>query len=65
MDFQRKDSAEELLAGWQGELEQVLYSPEVEEAIKEVNPGVIQRNLLIFKMHISLPTNNVILNCIL
>lgn len=35
-DFQRKDSAEELLAGWMSELESVLYSSEVEEAIKEV-----------------------------
>ena len=35
-DYQRRDSAEELLAGWMGELESVLYSPEVEEAIKEV-----------------------------
>lgn len=35
-DYQRKDSMEELLAGWEGELESVLYSPEVEEAIKEV-----------------------------
>lgn len=35
-DYQRKDSAEELLAGWVGELEAVLYCSEVEEAIKEV-----------------------------
>ncbi len=35
-DFQRKDSAEELLTGWMGELEAVLYCSEVEEAIKEV-----------------------------
>jgi hypothetical protein len=38
-DYQRKDSAEELLAGWMGELEAVLYSSEVEEAIKEVLGG--------------------------
>ena len=35
-DYQRKDSVEEVLAGWMGELEAVLYSSEVEEAIKEV-----------------------------
>lgn len=35
-DYQRRDSAEELLAGWMGELESVLYCAEVEEAIKEV-----------------------------
>ena len=35
-DFQRQDSADELLAGWMNELESVLYSSEVEEAIKEV-----------------------------
>lgn len=36
-DYQRQDSAEELLAGWMGELESVLYCSEVEEAIKEVS----------------------------
>ena len=35
-DYQRQSSAEELLAGWMGELEGVLYCSEVEEAIKEV-----------------------------
>ena len=38
-DYQRRDSAEELLAGWMGELESVLYSSEVEGAIKEVKSG--------------------------
>lgn len=37
--FERKDSAEELLVGWMDELESVLYSSEVEEAIKEVKLG--------------------------
>ncbi len=36
MAYQRQSSAEELLAGWVGELESVLYCSEVEEAIKEV-----------------------------
>ena len=36
--LQRKDSDDDLLAGWSGELEALLYSPEVEEAIKEVSP---------------------------
>ena len=36
-DYQRQSSAEELLAGWMGELESVLYCSEVEEAIKEVS----------------------------
>ena len=35
--FQRKDSDDDLLAGWSSELEALLYSPEVEEAIKEVS----------------------------
>ena len=37
--LQRKDSDDDLLAGWSGELEALLYSPEVEEAIKEVSTG--------------------------
>ena len=36
--LQRKDSDDDLLAGWSSELEALLYSPEVEEAIKEVGP---------------------------
>ena len=37
--LQGKDSADDdLLAGWSSELEALLYSPEVEEAIKEVSP---------------------------
>ena len=36
--LQRKDSDDDLLAGWSSELEALLYSPEVEEAIKEVRP---------------------------
>lgn len=36
--LQRKDSDDDLLAGWSSELEELLYSPEVEEAIKEVSP---------------------------
>ena len=36
--LQRKDSDDDLLAGWSSELEALLYSPEVEEAIKEVSP---------------------------
>jgi len=43
-DYQRRDSAEELLAGWMGELEAVLYSSEVEEAIKEVRLALNGRN---------------------
>ncbi len=39
MANQRRDSVEELLVGWMGELESVLYSSEVEEAIKEVSLG--------------------------
>ena len=35
--LQRKDSDDDLLAGWSSELEALLYSPEVEEAIKEVS----------------------------
>lgn len=35
-EYQRQDSAEELLVGWMSELESVLYCAEVEEAIKEV-----------------------------
>ena len=34
--LQRKDSDDDLLAGWSSELEALLYFPEVEEAIKEV-----------------------------
>ena len=37
--LQRNDSDDDLLAGWSGELEALLYSPEVEEAIKEVSTG--------------------------
>ena len=36
--LQRKDSDDDLLAGWSSELDALLYSPEVEEAIKEVSP---------------------------
>ena len=41
MEYQRKGSADELLAGWTGQLDPVLYSPEVEEAIKEVGRSSI------------------------
>ncbi len=36
MSLNRDESSDELLAGWSAELEAVLYSPEVEEAINEV-----------------------------
>jgi hypothetical protein len=40
--LQGKDSDDDLLAGWSSELEALLYSPEVEEAIKEVSPSRYQ-----------------------
>ncbi len=36
MSSVREGPSDELLAGWSTELEAVLYSPEVEEAINEV-----------------------------
>ena len=42
-EYQRRDSAEELLSGWMSELESVLYCSEVEEAIKEVKTRVESR----------------------
>ena len=36
MSLMREES-DEVLAGWSSELEAVLYSPEVEEAINEVS----------------------------
>ena len=54
--LQRKDSDDDLLAGWSGELEALLYSPEVEGAIKEVSPCYYQPvNLLTLNVYAFFP----------
>ena len=43
MSSVREGPSDELLAGWSTELEAVLYSPEVEEAINEVPTYLLMR----------------------
>ncbi len=43
MSSVREGPSDELLAGWSTELEAVLYSPEVEEAINEVPTYLVMR----------------------
>ena len=60
MDYQRQDSAQELLAGWMGELEGVLYSSEVEEAIKEV----LSTRTCCISMHFSVSAHSLMARCV-
>ena len=56
---QQSSVSEELLADWSADLEAVLYAPEVEEAIQEVNPSdvyILLASLYMISMLIPLPS---------